>query len=126
MSINYVQIVPAEEQHSPPSQIIELSVVEDSTDEIVHQETDDGKKFYTLNRARKLVLLSLSEYDETSEGSTSKLKVSFPAMDLNDLIRALGVFGIAGASWHVGDVPFRLPALPDEQQEQPLSDKEGT
>lgn len=117
MSINYVQITPAEDKYAPPNEIIELAVVADETDQLVHQETPDGKAYFDLRYARKLVCLSLSDYEETNEGSTLKRKVQFPAIDLNDLLRALSSFGVGVQSWHVGDPPVRLPAPPQEPTE---------
>jgi hypothetical protein len=119
MSINTVHIVPAEEQYSPPEQIIELAVVGDGTDELVHEDTPEGKQFYNLKYARKLVLLSLSDYEETSEGAISKRKIEFPAIDLNDLLRALSSFGVGVQSFHVGDPPVRFPARPEDAAVSP-------
>lgn len=116
MSINYVQITPAEEKYAPPSEVIELAVLGDDTDQIVHHETEDGRKSYELHYARKLVLLSLSDYEETNEGSTTKRKIEFPAIDLNDLLRALSSFGVGVQAWHVGGPPTQLPAPPQEPQ----------
>lgn len=112
MSINFVQITPADEKYAPPTQIIEVAVVEDDTDQLVHAEGDDGRQHYTLRYARKLVCLSLSDYEESSEGSTIKRKIEFPEIDLNDLLRALSAFGVGVQSWHVGEPPVRLPAPP--------------
>lgn len=114
MSINYVQITPAEEQYAPPEQIIEVAVVGDTTDQLVHEETPDGRKHYQLAYARKLVLLSLSKYEETGKGSTTERLIEFPAIDLNDLLRALSSFGVGVQAWHVGDPPTKLPAPPEE------------
>lgn len=112
--INYVQIVPAEEKYAPPSEIIELAVTADETDQLMHQEGEDGKQYYNVRYARKLVCLSLSDYEETNEGSTIKRKIEFPAIDLNDLLRALSSFGVGVQSWHVGDPPVRVPAPSEE------------
>lgn len=117
MSIHTVQIVPAEEQYAPPTQIIEFAVVGDTTDQLVRETTEDGETTGRLQFARKLVLLSLSEYEETNEGSTAKRKIDFPPIDLNDLVRALNTFGVQGGALHFGEVPFRLqeaPAVPEE------------
>lgn len=114
MSINYVQITPADEKYAPPTQIIEIAVIGDGTDQLVHTEGDEGRNYYNLRYARKLVCLSLSDYEETNEGSTIKRKIEFPEIDLNDLLRALSAFGVGVQSWHVGDPPVRLPAPPEE------------
>lgn len=114
MSINYVQITPAEEKYAPPSEIIELAVVADETDQLMHQQGEDGKDYYRVAYARKLVCLSLSDYEETDKGSTIKRKIEFPAIDLNDLLRALSSFGVGVQAWHVGDPPTQLPAAPKE------------
>ena len=114
MSINYVQITPAEEKYAPPTEIIELAVVEDDTGQVVHNRA--GPR-YTLRYARKLVCLSLSDYEETNEGSTIKRKIEFPSIDLNDLLRALSSFGVGVQAWHVGDPPTRLPAPPQPSRE---------
>lgn len=115
MSINHVNIVPAEEEYSPPAQIIELAVVGDGTDELLHEETPDGRKYWRVGYARKLVLLSLADYEETSEGSTTKRVYNFPAIDLNDLLRALSLFGVGVQSFHVGEPLVKLPAPPEDQ-----------
>lgn len=112
MSINYVQITPAEEQYAPPAQIIEVAVVGDDTDQLLHEETPEGRQHYRLAYARKLVCLSLSKYEETNKGSTTERLVEFPPIDLNDLLRALSSFGVGVQSWHVGDPPTQLPAPP--------------
>ena len=114
MSINHVNIVPAEEQYAPPAQIIELAVVGDGTDELVHEETPEGKKYWRINYARKLVLLSLSDYTEDNKGSTTKRVYEFPSIDLNDLLRALSSFGVGVQSFHVGEPPLKLPAPPQD------------
>jgi hypothetical protein len=119
VSIYTVHIVPAEEQYAPPEQIIELAVVGDSTDELAHEETPDGKQYWNLKSARKLVLLSLSDYEETSEGATIKRKTAFPAIDLNDLLRALSSFGVGVQSFHIGEPPLRFPARPDSPLDTP-------
>ena len=116
MSINYVQITPAEERYAPPEQIIQLAVCEDDTDQLVHQETEDGRKHYTLSFARKLVCLTLCKYEEDNEGSTIKHVFEFPAMDLNDLLRALSSFGVGVQAWHVGGPPTQLPAPPTAER----------
>ena len=125
MSINTVHIVPAEEQYSPPEQIIELAVCGDTTDQLVHEETPDGKRHYHLNYARKLVLLSLADYEETSEGSTIKRKIEFPAIDLNDLLRALSSFGVGVQSFHVGEPPLKLPPVEVGADASAARDPEG-
>ena len=114
MSINYVQITPAEEQYAPPTEIIELAVVADDTDQLMHHESDEGKTYYNVRYARKLVYLSLSDYKETDKGGTTKRKIEFPGIDLNDLLRALASFGVGVQAWHVGDPPTQLPSPPQE------------
>ena len=113
MSINYVQITPADEKYAPPTEIIELAVIGDGTDQLVSQETPDGKQYYDLHYARKLVCLSLSDYTEDAKGSTTTRKVEFPAIDLNDLLRALASFGVGVQAWHAGQPPVQLPAPPE-------------
>jgi hypothetical protein len=96
MSIQHVNIVPAEEQFAPPDQMIELAVV--------------GA---VGNPERPMVILSLVEYDETNERTIATRKVEFPAMYLEDVVRALGAFAVAGQALHLSHgIPFQLPAEP--------------
>lgn len=121
MSINSVQITPAEEKYAPPTQIIELAVVGDEADKVVLVQGDKpveevlaegGPQFGSIKQARQLVCLSLSNYEEDNKGSTTKRVVEFPAIELTDLIRALAVFGVQVHAWHLGDVPVKLPTGP--------------
>lgn len=115
MSINAVQITPADDRYAPPEGIIELAVVEDDMDEIVREKVEGSDdRHWTIKRPRKLVLLSFSKYEENSEGSTTKREITFPEIDLNDLIRALNAFGIAGGAIHFGEPPVRVTAPAEE------------
>lgn len=111
MSINTVLITPAEEKYSPPESIIELAVVYDGPTDVVREKKDDGEsQWFEFKYPRQIVLLSHSTYEETEKGSTITRKTEFPAIDVNDLIRALGSFGIAVQSIHAGPPPTRMPA----------------
>lgn len=114
MSIQTVLLTPAEEKFCPPETIIEVAVVQDGATEAVTTEGEDKKQWWTLQYPRQLVLLSHSTYEETSDGSTLKRTMEFPAIDVNDLLRALASFGVAVQSLHIGAPPTRLPAPPEQ------------
>lgn len=94
MSIQHVQIVPADEQYGPSDQVIELAVIGDGG-----------------NPERPLVLFTLCEYDENAARTISTVKVNFPAMYLEDVVRGLGTFAVAGGALHLSHgIPYQLPA----------------
>jgi hypothetical protein len=99
VSVQHVQIVPADEQYAPPGEVVELAVVGDGG-----------------NPERPLVLLTLVKYEETGEGSTSKIETNFPALYLEDVVRGLGAFAVAGQQLHLSHgIPYQLPAAPAEE-----------
>jgi kynurenine formamidase len=115
MSIQTVLLTPADEKFSPPETVIEVCVVQDGATEAVTTTENDTKQWWELRYPRQLVMLSHSTYEETSDSSTLKRTTKFPAIDVNDLLRALASFGVAVQSLHVGAPPTRLPAPSQEQ-----------
>lgn len=126
MSIQTVLLTPADEKYSPPETVIEVCVVQDGATEAIREQKKDGETaWYEIKYPRQIVLLSHSTYEETNDSSSLKRTVQFPAIDVNDLLRALASFGVAVQSLHVGAPPTRLPAPPESPRSPVLPTSTG-
>lgn len=101
MSIHRVSLERAEEKYGPPERLIELSV---------HDDPQYGT----------IVLLSEVEYEETSDTSSTKRVYDFPAIKVEDLLRALSTFGLGLMSVYPSVPPYGRQE-PREAQNQDTS-----
>lgn len=87
MSLHHVSLERAEEQYGPPERLIELSV---------HDDPSYGT----------IVLLSEVEYEEDADSSSTKRVYNFPAIKVEDLLRALSAFGLQLMSAYPSVPPY--------------------
>lgn len=102
MSIQAVQIVPAEERYAPAEHLVEFAVVD-----------DDGGP---------LLLLSYNQYHEDGKKQEHSKIYDFPPLRVSDVCRALATFGVGVMGVFDAQSAARFqPAPPATEKDAPVA-----